>query len=142
MTAMTQTLRTTLSRPPHRTLPLLLAGGLSLLATACAAPAAPATSPAPPPASIATAPAQPEAGQALTLQGRLLLRGNAPHEQAVLQTASGKVWQLQGLSAEQITQWQRQNVEVRGQPGPQPAADAAPSMASPQLQVQSIRAQP
>ena len=78
----------------------------------------------------------------LTLQGRLVLRGNAPHEQPVLQTTSGETWQLQGLSAEQITQWQRQNVEVRGQPGPRPAAGAAPSMAQPQLQVQSIRARP
>lgn len=137
MTAMTQTSHTAVAR----TLPLLLAGSLSLLATACAAPPPPpATAPAP--ASASAAPAAPDAGQPLTLQGRLVLRGNAPHEQPVLQTASGETWQLQGLSAEQITQWQRQNVEVRGQPGPRPAAGAAPSMAPPQLQVQSIRAQP
>ncbi|ATH12645.1 hypothetical protein CHL79_09545 [Delftia acidovorans] len=135
MTAMTQTSHTAAARA----LPLLLAGSLSLLATACAAPP-PATAPAP--ASASAAPAAPDAGQPLTLQGRLVLRGNAPHEQPVLQTASGETWQLQGLSAEQVTQWQRQNVEVRGQPGPRPAAGAAPSMVSPQLQVQSIRAQP
>ncbi|WP_232533492.1 hypothetical protein [Delftia acidovorans] len=132
---MTQTSHTAAARA----LPLLLAGSLSLLATACAAPP-PATAPAP--ASASAAPAAPDAGQPLTLQGRLVLRGNAPHEQPVLQTASGETWQLQGLSAEQVTQWQRQNVEVRGQPGPRPAAGAAPSMVSPQLQVQSIRAQP
>ncbi len=137
MTAMTQTSHTAVARA----LPLLLAGSLSLLATACAAPPPPpATAPAP--ASASAAPAAPDAGQPLTLQGRLVLRGNAPHEQPVLQTASGETWQLQGLSAEQITQWQRQNVEVRGQPGPRPAAGAAPSMAPPQLQVQSIRSQP
>lgn len=135
MTAMTQTSHTAAARA----LPLLLAGSLSLLATACAAPP-PATAPAP--ASASAAPAAPDAGQPLTLQGRLVLRGNAPHEQPVLQTASGETWQLKGLSAEQVTQWQRQNVEVRGQPGPRPAAGAAPSMAPPQLQVQSIRAQP
>ncbi|QPR36152.1 hypothetical protein I6G96_07015 [Delftia acidovorans] len=134
MTAMTQTSHTAVARA----LPLLLAGSLSLLATACAAPPPPpATAPAP-----ASASAAPDAGQPLTLQGRLVLRGNAPHEQPVLQTASGETWQLKGLSAEQVTQWQRQNVEVRGQPGPRPAAGAAPSMAPPQLQVQSIRAQP
>ncbi|KAF1056815.1 MAG: hypothetical protein E2582_03040 [Delftia sp.] len=137
MTAMTQTSHTAVARA----LPLLLAGSLSLLATACAAPPPPpATAPAP--ASASAAPAAPDAGQPLTLQGRLVLRGNAPHEQPVLQTTSGETWQLQGLSAEQITQWQRQNVEVRGQPGPRPAAGAAPSMAQPQLQVQSIRARP
>ncbi|WP_232245271.1 hypothetical protein [Delftia acidovorans] len=131
---MTQTSHTAVARA----LPLLLAGSLSLLATACAAPPPPpATAPAP-----ASASAAPDAGQPLTLQGRLVLRGNAPHEQPVLQTASGETWQLKGLSAEQVTQWQRQNVEVRGQPGPRPAAGAAPSMAPPQLQVQSIRAQP
>ncbi|WP_374006506.1 hypothetical protein [Delftia lacustris] len=134
---MTQTSHTAVARA----LPLLLAGSLSLLATACAAP------PPPPPPATAPAPASvsaaaPDAGQPLTLQGRLVLRGNAPHEQPVLQTASGETWQLKGLSAEQVTQWQRQNVEVRGQPGPRPAAGAAPSMAPPQLQVQSIRAQP
>ncbi|SOE39350.1 hypothetical protein SAMN05216519_5434 [Delftia acidovorans] len=135
MTAMTQTSHTAVARA----LPLLLAGSLSLLATACAAPPPPpATAPAP--ASVSAA--APDAGQPLTLQGRLVLRGNAPHEQPVLQTASGETWQLKGLSAEQVTQWQRQNVEVRGQPGPRPAAGAAPSMAPPQLQVQSIRAQP
>lgn len=136
MTAMTQTSHTAVARA----LPLLLAGSLSLLATACAAPPPPpATAPAP-----ASASAAPDAGQplTLTLQGRLVLRGNAPHEQPVLQTASGETWQLKGLNAEQVTQWQRQNVEVRGQPGPRPAAGAAPSMAPPQLQVQSIRAQP
>lgn len=134
MTAMTQTSHTAVARA----LPLLLAGSVSLLATACAAPPPPpATAPAP-----ASASAAPDAGQPLTLQGRLVLRGNAPHEQPVLQTASGETWQLKGLSAEQVTQWQRQNVEVRGQPGPRPAAGAAPSMAPPQLQVQSIRAQP
>ncbi|WP_249320818.1 hypothetical protein [Delftia acidovorans] len=132
---MTQTSHTAVARA----LPLLLAGSLSLLATACAAPPPPpATAPAP--ASVSAA--APDAGQPLTLQGRLVLRGNAPHEQPVLQTASGETWQLKGLSAEQVTQWQRQNVEVRGQPGPRPAAGAAPSMAPPQLQVQSIRAQP
>lgn len=137
MTAMTQTSHTAVARA----LPLLLAGSLSLLATACAAPPPPpATAPAP--ASASAAPAAPDAGQPLTLQGRLVLRGNAPHEQPVLQTASGETWQLKGLSAEQVTQWQRQNVEVRGQPGPRPAAGAAPSMVSPQLQVQAIRAQP
>jgi Tfp pilus assembly protein PilX len=137
MTSMTQTSHTAVARA----LPLLLAGSLSLLATACAAPPPPpATAPAP--ASASAAPAAPDAGQPLTLQGRLVLRGNAPHEQPVLQTASGETWQLKGLSAEQVTQWQRQNVEVRGQPGPRPAAGAAPSMVSPQLQVQSIRAQP
>ncbi|PJO35689.1 hypothetical protein CTI10_027030 [Delftia acidovorans] len=139
MTAMTQTSHTAVARA----LSLLLAGSLSLLATACAAPPPPpATAPAP--ASASAAPAAPDAGQplTLTLQGRLVLRGNAPHEQPVLQTASGETWQLKGLNAEQVTQWQRQNVEVRGQPGPRPAAGAAPSMAPPQLQVQSIRAQP
>lgn len=65
-----------------------------------------------------------------------------PHEQPVLQTASGQAWQLHGLSAEQIAQWQRQNVEVQGLPGPAPAAGAASSMAPATLQVQSIRAQP
>ncbi|MGQ8880111.1 hypothetical protein ACUTR7_21530 [Delftia sp. NA_296.1] len=137
---MTQTSHTAIARA----LPLLLAGSLSLLATACAAPPPPpATAPAPASASAApAAPAAPDAGQPLTLQGRLVLRGNAPHEQPVLQTASGETWQLKGLSAEQVTQWQRQNVEVRGQPDPRPAAGAAPSMAPPQLQVQSIRAQP
>lgn len=137
MTTMTQTSHTTAARA----LPLLLAGSLSLLATACAAPPPPST-PAPAPAPASAMPATPDASQPLTLQGRLVLRGNAPHEQPVLQTASGETWQLQGLSAEQVTQWQRQNVEVRGQPGPRPAAGAAPSMAPPQLQVQSIRAQP
>lgn len=137
MTAMTQTSHTTAARA----LSLLLAGSLSLLATACAAPPPPST-PAPAPAPVSAMPATPDAGQPLTLQGRLVLRGNAPHEQPVLQTASGETWQLKGLSAEQVAQWQRQNVEVRGQPGPRPAAGAAPSMAPPQLQVQSIRAQP
>ncbi|MDR0201819.1 MAG: hypothetical protein LBJ40_06620 [Delftia acidovorans] len=124
------------ARGLRRSLPLLLASGLTLL-SACSAPASPAASAAAPASGAAAEPGQP-----LTLQGRLVLRGNAPHEQPVLQTASGETWQLQGLSAEQVTQWQRQNVEVRGQPGPRPAAGAAPSMAPPQLQVQSIRAQP
>lgn len=124
------------ARGLRRSLPLLLASGLALL-SACSAPASPAASAASPASGAAAEPGQP-----LTLQGRLVLRGNAPHEQPVLQTASGETWQLKGLSAEQVTQWQRQNVEVRGQPGPRPAAGAAPSMAPPQLQVQSIRAQP
>jgi len=124
------------ARGLRRSLPLLLASGLALL-SACSAPASPAASAAAPASGAAAEPGQP-----LTLQGRLVLRGNAPHEQPVLQTASGETWQLKGLSAEQVTQWQRQNVEVRGQPGPRPAAGAAPSMMSPQLQVQSIRAQP
>ena len=116
--------------------PTASARGLALL-SACSAPASPAASAAAPASGAAAEPGQP-----LTLQGRLVLRGNAPHEQPVLQTASGETWQLKGLSAEQVTQWQRQNVEVRGQPGPRPAAGAAPSMAPPQLQVQSIRSQP
>lgn len=124
------------TRGLRRSLLLLLASGLALL-SACSAPASPAASAAAPASGAAAEPSQP-----LTLQGRLVLRGNAPHEQPVLQTTSGETWQLQGLSAEQITQWQRQNVEVRGQPGTRPAAGAAPSMAQPQLQVQSIRARP
>ncbi|WP_234639752.1 hypothetical protein [Delftia tsuruhatensis] len=127
------------SGPAHRATPLLLAASLALLASACAAPQHP-SGPAAPPAAAGVQ--QPQAGQPLTLQGRLVLRGNAPHEQPVLQTASGQAWQLHGLSAEQIAQWQRQNVEVQGLPGPAPAAGAASSMAPATLQVQSIRAQP
>jgi hypothetical protein len=117
---------TTLFCTLHLTAPrrLMLACGLSLLG-ACSAPAPAANR------------------QQAQLQGVLLLRGNAPHAQAVLQTSTGAFWELQGLDQQQIDQWQRQRVQVQGEPVMAPSAADAPGVQRPpRLRVAAIRGLP
>ncbi|MDR0226914.1 MAG: hypothetical protein LBI66_10870 [Burkholderiaceae bacterium] len=120
----------------RRALPWLAACGLSVL-SACSAPAVPAgaATPAPPAAAL------PATG-AVTLQGVLLLRGNAPHAEPVLQTASGEIWRLDGISEAQIDQWQRQTVEVQGEAAPRMPAGAGAMPHPLRLRVQAIRGMP
>ncbi|GGH65758.1 hypothetical protein GCM10010975_33880 [Comamonas phosphati] len=112
----------------------MLACGLTLLG-ACSAPA---------PAAGILPPASQAGSQKTLLQGLLLLRGSAPHAQAVLQTSAGELWELQGLNQQQIDHWQRQRVQVQGEPAPMtpPAAGATGMQRPPQLRVESIRGLP
>lgn len=121
MTAMLQALHFSALRR------LMLACGLSLLG-ACSAPAAGIPTPAT------------RSSQQIQLQGLLLLRGNAPHAQAILQTATGEIWELQGLSQWQIDQWQRRRVQVQGDPAPM--APGTGLQRPPQLRVESLSGLP
>ncbi len=47
-------------------------------------------------------------------QGRLLMVGNMPRPQAVLRTPQ-QDWRLQGLSQEQLMQYQHAELAIRGQ---------------------------
>lgn len=81
--------------------------------------------------------AAPTAGDAITLGGQLLLKGNAPHVSVVLETADRGRWELLGLSAEQRSSWQRQAVRVSGKVIRPPPANG---LLLPQLQVDNIAA--
>lgn len=70
-----------------------------------------------------------------TLQGVLVLKGNLPHTTPVLQT-DGSNWELIGLDAEQIKQWQRHRIRVSGRVLPSDPPQR------PQLQVEKIEPLP
>ncbi|GHD68345.1 hypothetical protein [Jeongeupia chitinilytica] len=92
-------------------IPTALAAGL--LTVACAAPTV-------------------QLGQPMTLEGKLVLKGNAPFVVPVLQTAKGN-WELRGLAEQTAARLQNKQLQVSGtvsrlQQGP----------ALPQLQVSSV----
>lgn len=75
----------------------------------------------------------PQPGDVITVQGRVVLKGNEPFIIAVLK-ASGQQWDLRGMSREQMLELQSRTVAVTGK------VVRLPSEGMPaQLEVQSVR---
>lgn len=81
-------------------------------------------------------PARPQAGEVVTLEGRLVLKGNEPFIVAVLESGD-RQWDLRGLSRQQMQDLQARTVTVTGTVT-RSAGEAGGGMPA-QLQVQSIR---
>lgn len=64
-------------------------------------------------------------GQTITIAGKLVLWGNAPHVYPVLIASDGQTWQLEGLSDTDALALQNQRIVVTG------AVDALPLNGTP-----------
>lgn len=82
----------------------------------------------------ACAPAAPRVGDTLTLQGRLVMKGNDPVFIPVLVTGKGQ-WELRGLDAKKALALQARPLTVTGTV--LQATGAGPSL--PKLEVQQVR---
>jgi hypothetical protein len=79
-------------------------------------------------------PGLPSAGDVITLQGRLVLKGNSPMIVPVLVTNSNIQWQLRGLSRQDSDSLQSQSVTVVGKVRQPPRRGTT----LPQLDVQTV----
>lgn len=85
---------------------------------------------------LACAQPAPQAGDVITLEGRIVLKGNEPFVVAVLESGD-RQWDLRGLTRQQMQALQSRTVTVTGTVA-RPAGEAGGGMPA-QLQVQSIR---